>query len=243
MRRSEVNLGYNLELPCHHLCMLLGFCSSEHAGTHRWEMENRVSPFGADVLGGNRPRDDYNVGVEAMVWGTCIGRYLWRSVVSLEFYLLSGFKHFNVLLMYPIGFGWTQTHGYFIQMGGFMLHKGDVPQGVLSPEKMKELLAKGEIEFPTITEKQIQDRSKGDGLAKTLLVLQTMWFIAHCIARKAQGLDTTEIELVTLAFAVLNVAMYVVWWNKPLDAQSYEVVHLLDPPLHLTKVKGSTIER
>lgn len=124
-----------------------------------------------------------------------------------------------------------------------MLYKGDEPQGILSPEKLEKLLAKGEIEFPKITEKQIEDRSKGDGLAKALVIGQTTWFIVQCIARKAQGLDITRIELTTLSFAALNASMYFVWWNKPLDVQSHEVVYLLDAPRNPIKVVGPTSER
>ena len=61
------------------------------------------------------------------------------------------------------------------------------------------------------------DRSKGDALSKGIAILQTGWFILQCIARKIQGLAVTELEVVTLAFAALNFAVYVFWWNKPLD--------------------------
>lgn len=55
-----------------------------------------------------------------------------------------------------------------------------------------------------VSEKEIQDRSKSDGLSKALVVVQTTWFIAQCISRKVQGFTITEIELVTVAFAFLN---------------------------------------
>ncbi|KAF8950663.1 hypothetical protein BDZ97DRAFT_1618016, partial [Flammula alnicola] len=126
--------------------------------------------------------------------------------------------------------GWTMTHGYFIQMGGFTLFHGDAPKEVLSPKRLKYLAAKGEIEFPNITEEEIQDRSKGDALSKTLVIGQTTWFIAQCISRKAQGLVTTELELVTLGFAVLNAFMYYFWWNKPLDVRKSVPVYLLNTP-------------
>ncbi|KDR77170.1 hypothetical protein GALMADRAFT_155817 [Galerina marginata CBS 339.88] len=104
---------------------------------------------------------------------------------------------------------WTKTHGYFIQMGGFILLKN------------------GEIDFPKITEEEIRDRSKGDGLSKALVILQTSWFIAQCVARRTQGLTITELELITAAYAVLNGIMYFLWWNKPLDVRCPVPVHLL----------------
>ena len=77
-----------------------------------------------------------------------------------------------------------------------MLTDGDRRNlGVLTTEMFLDRLGKGEIAFPTITEEEIEDRSKADGLAKGIAVLQTTWFIAQCISRTAQGLIITEIEL------------------------------------------------
>ncbi|KAF8170575.1 hypothetical protein BJ912DRAFT_1047864 [Pholiota molesta] len=126
---------------------------------------------------------------------------------------------------------WTKTHGYFIQMGGFVLYRGSRRAGVLSPEQMEELLRKRLIEFPSITEEEIQDRSKGDALSKMLVIGQTSWFIAQCITRRAQGLVMTELELVTLAFAALNSFMYFFWWNKPLDVRTTVPVYVFDSPI------------
>ena len=86
--------------------------------------------------------------------------------------------------------------------------------GVLSPESLDKLFDKRLIKFPTITEEEINDRSKGDALSKTLVLGQTSWFIVQCISRWAEGLVTTELELATLAFAALNGFMYFFWWNK-----------------------------
>ncbi|KDR73284.1 hypothetical protein GALMADRAFT_72624, partial [Galerina marginata CBS 339.88] len=125
--------------------------------------------------------------------------------------------------------GWTTTHGFFIQMGGFTLYEGSKVIGVLSPERLELLLRLKAIRMPSVTEKEIQDRSKGDGLSKSIVVIQTTWFIAQCIARRVQGLTTTEIELVTLAIAILNCIMYFLWWNKPLNVLSTVSVDLLSP--------------
>lgn len=73
--------------------------------------------------------------------------------------------------------------------------------------------------FALPTAEEIEDKSKGDGLSKALVVAQTGWFIAQCISRWATGLAVTELELVTLAFAALNGVIYFLWWNKPLDVR------------------------
>jgi hypothetical protein len=126
--------------------------------------------------------------------------------------------------------GWTKTHGYFIQMGGFMLFEGEDAKGVLSPDQLPKLLEGKKIEFPTISVEEIQDRSKGDGFSKTIALGQTLWFIAQCLARRADHLDVTLVELLTLSLAVLNGVMYFLWWYKPLDVRCPVRVYLLDKP-------------
>ncbi|KAF9444793.1 hypothetical protein P691DRAFT_834480 [Macrolepiota fuliginosa MF-IS2] len=107
---------------------------------------------------------------------------------------------------------WTLSHGFFIQMGGFLfIQDGRTAFG---------LIDKGTIEFPTITEEDILDKSKGDFLTKLLVVTQTSWFIAQCIVRWAAKLTVTELEVVTLAFAILNIITYTLWWQKPQNVQA-----------------------
>ena len=126
--------------------------------------------------------------------------------------------------------GWTKTHGHFIQMGGFMLFdsEGNIAKGVLTPEIFSELLTEKKIEFPNVTVEEIEDRSKSDGFSKAIALGQTLWFVAQCIARRAQHLDLTLVELLTLSLAVLNGVMYFLWWNKPMDVRFPIRVYLLD---------------
>ncbi|TDL16980.1 hypothetical protein BD410DRAFT_754858 [Rickenella mellea] len=125
--------------------------------------------------------------------------------------------------------GWTQTHGFFALMGGFMLYDGDKALYTLLPPELETLSQDGKIVFPKITEKEIKDRSKGDALSKGFVLIQTGWFALQCIARGPDHLPITELEVVTLAFAVLSLATYALWWNKPLDVQCPVPVHLSSP--------------
>jgi hypothetical protein len=67
-----------------------------------------------------------------------------------------------------------------------------------------------------IDERDLQDKSKGDALSKGIVLLQVIWFVSQCIARYVSKLHVTELEIVTLGFATLNIATYIVWWSKPL---------------------------
>ena len=97
-----------------------------------------------------------------------------------------------------------------------MLYKNGVMTETLVIERLEELESKGSIDWPSISEKEIEDRSKGDAFSKGFAVLQATWFVTQCIARGAYGLVITELEVATLAYAVLNAILYFLWWNKPL---------------------------
>ncbi|KAF8647249.1 hypothetical protein AX16_006827, partial [Volvariella volvacea WC 439] len=108
---------------------------------------------------------------------------------------------------------WTRTHGFFVQMGGLVQLTSNSTEHVLDYRDISD------VKIPRIPEKEIRDHGKGDVLAKAIVVIQTTWFVAQCIARHTQGLVLTEIELVTLAFAALNVITYGLWWDKPLNVE------------------------
>jgi len=125
------------------------------------------------------------------------------------------------------GLKWTRTHGFFLQMGGFVLHEHGKPKRILGWETLMKYYKDGRIDFSDITEAKIKDQSKADGLAKGLALLQTCWFLVQCIARFSdRSLVLTEIELITAALAVLSLVMYFLWWNKPFNAQVPIVITL-----------------
>ncbi|PPQ90882.1 hypothetical protein CVT25_007352 [Psilocybe cyanescens] len=137
-------------------------------------------------------------------------------------------------------FRWSNAHGHFLQMGGFMLVDGDKDIGVLNPRAFYDLLQEGKIRFPRVSEDEINALSKGDGFSKLIVVGQTSWFIAQCISRAVQGLVITELELVTVSFAFLNALMYFLWWNKPLDSSFIVRVPICSDliPICLPHLKG-----
>jgi len=104
-------------------------------------------------------------------------------------------------------------------MGGFMEYDGNRPIRVLLPEQLESYSLTGNGDFPRISKADIDDKSKGDAISKTIVILQTGWFVTQCIARGIQGLPITELELVTVAFATLNFLIYLLWWDKPLNVQ------------------------
>lgn len=138
------------------------------------------------------------------------------------------------------------AHAHFLQMGGFKLctvDKGDdwwsksygyycqsstngvrVWKEVMRYDHFKKLLDAGQINFPDLSEEEINDRSKADALSKGVALLQITWFIIQLVARARQHLTITEIELTTGALAGLNSIMYLFWWSKPLDVRCAIVI-------------------
>ncbi|KAF9484227.1 hypothetical protein BDN70DRAFT_950675 [Pholiota conissans] len=118
---------------------------------------------------------------------------------------------------------WTLTHAFFVQMGGFMLCEDGRPIQTLiystadDEVGIRKNIADGKIDIAmlSVPEEDIQDRSKGDAISKAFIVVQTTWFIVHCIARWIEKLPLTELEVVTLGFALLNGITYALWWFKP----------------------------
>jgi len=128
--------------------------------------------------------------------------------------------------------GWTRTHGLFLIMEGFQLFERSDQPPRLASEK-NDYFARGvgkfirildfkdvlqhelEAVIPFITEDEIKDKGKSDAISKIIVLLQTSWFIIQCIARGIKHLPLTELEIVTLAYAMLNFFVYIFWWDKP----------------------------
>ena len=124
---------------------------------------------------------------------------------------------------------WSRTHGFFVIMGGFHLfepsseNKSDAQRmsqeddKPLHPLMPRDLTHDNIYSFTMPTRAEIRDRGKSDWLAKSLVLLQTSWFVMQCIARGIKHLPVTHLEIVTLAYAAMNFVIYIFWWDKPLN--------------------------
>jgi hypothetical protein len=64
-------------------------------------------------------------------------------------------------------------------MGGFVDDKA-----VLSLREIEQLVQNGEIEYPIVSQQEIEDRSKGDAVTKALVVSQTAFPTPVCSSGK-----------------------------------------------------------
>lgn len=121
------------------------------------------------------------------------------------------------------------THGMFLVMGGFVLTDSSGKRiGVLQEIDLERLLSRGQIVLPHLSSSEIMDKSKGDAITKTLVLIQTTWFMLQVISRALQHLPITELELTTSAFALLNILTYTLWWKKPMDVRHPVLISLPD---------------
>jgi len=127
--------------------------------------------------------------------------------------------------------------GFFIVMGGYevvheisnsgskialKLPKGRDPEqqqhewwGTLTPRGALLLNEFGAL--PLQTTAQINDKSKANWLAKSLVCIQATWMLVQCTARKIAGLPITLLELNTVMHVICALLMYCLWLYKPLD--------------------------
>ncbi len=94
----------------------------------------------------------------------------------------------------------TMVHGFYAIMGGIAFEIPEIESEKFLPSdnngKTKEFcfiseagiyslsrLEKSRNVFPDLSEEEIKSKSKANGLAKALVCMQALWFIAQCITR------------------------------------------------------------
>ncbi|KAL8932359.1 MAG: hypothetical protein Q9216_006871, partial [Gyalolechia sp. 2 TL-2023] len=139
----------------------------------------------------------------------------------------------------PVRSMWEEVHGFFVLMGGFAFTvessdtnflPNDIARTTLTPDGLRFLLHHEPDALPDITAEQIKDKSKADGLKKTLVCIQALWFCIQCITRLAQSLPVSLLELNTFGHALCTLVIYIFWWEKPLDIE--EPTLITDKKLH-----------
>ncbi|CAG8409768.1 unnamed protein product [Penicillium salamii] len=77
--------------------------------------------------------------------------------------------------------------------------------------------------LPHISSDDIADRNKGDFVVKTIAVGQIIWFVIELLTRLRLRLPTSQLEVLTLSYAVCTAFTYGLLLDKPKDA-AYSMV-------------------
>jgi hypothetical protein len=116
---------------------------------------------------------------------------------------------------------WTMEQAFFALSGGFAIDSSSfspharitfTPPGLLFLARLGLL--------PNESPEAVNDKSKADYVAKVLVCIQAGWFLIQCIARAAQKLPLTLLELHVLTHVLCAFAMYLLWIQKPYDVGS-----------------------
>jgi hypothetical protein len=114
---------------------------------------------------------------------------------------------------------WSWTHGFFASMNGFQVQCPDGTKYALRVEELNWLEKREIIRIPVLPKEEILDRNKTDALAKLIACLQSGWLMVQAIARIAEGLDISALEIMTIAFVLSTFVTYGFWWMKPSDIE------------------------
>lgn len=112
---------------------------------------------------------------------------------------------------------WTLKHGYFANMGGFVLQSRGRNPFPLNSEGLELLVKGGLLDLPDITVSDIEDRSKTNSFARVFSILQVSWMVAQCIGRKYAGLLVTPLEFLSALCIGISFFTYLFEWAKPKD--------------------------
>ncbi|KAJ7183884.1 hypothetical protein C8R46DRAFT_1068093 [Mycena filopes] len=129
-----------------------------------------------------------------------------------------------------VGDDWNLVHGFYAVMGGYAFDvsfdvsdsaepflPGGLTRVTLTTDGLTFLRAHAPDLIPRVSEEDINDKSKADGLAKTLVAMQAAWFCLQCIARGAQHLPISLLEITTGGHALYTLFTYVLWAQKPMN--------------------------
>jgi len=131
---------------------------------------------------------------------------------------------------------WTLQHCYYANMGGFHIHRSRDSQNFLmtidscvkydkeSDGSFKKIYGRQ----PPLPRSAIEDKDKGSSFAKTISLLQILWLLVSLVIRKAQDIATSQLEILTLAFAGCAFIIYCFRWAKPKDIKISTAIQFPD---------------
>lgn len=77
--------------------------------------------------------------------------------------------------------------------------------------------------LPSVQQDDLDDRNKGDVFVTVVALGQIVRFVLQLVVRLSHGQSTSQLEIVTLAFAVVTAVTYCLLWGKPKDV-TYSII-------------------
>lgn len=130
-----------------------------------------------------------------------------------------------------LGFRWTYTYAFFVDMGGIHLTSPDFPQGFpINAQQLHYLIMHNHVDPPNMEAMDISERNSADTLSRyasisntkheanvvsLITIFQAFWFFIREIQRFRKGLPITTLELTTISFTLVMFATSATWYFKP----------------------------
>ncbi|KAI9765915.1 MAG: hypothetical protein M1840_007056 [Geoglossum simile] len=164
----------------------------------------------------------------------------WVSWMAVDQWMAA---RYTIKKIRELGHDWTNAQAFYLNMGGFVFKTRDGAVRTLDSPRFRWLIEHKHIEWPEpdkrppawyVTDGDIKDKSKADGLVKLVALLQVLWLVFQCIARAANRLPLSTLEITTVAYVACMLFSYAYWWNKPYDvavATTIDLSHLSDAKL------------
>jgi hypothetical protein len=108
--------------------------------------------------------------------------------------------------------GWSLKQSHLLCMGGI---EGEEPSLDLSNSQNKSPVTFSS--FPS--DDTVNERSKANGVAKTIAICQTSWFAITIIFRLSKRMPLSLLEVLTVPYIFCASIMFICWFEKPRDIQ------------------------
>lgn len=90
--------------------------------------------------------------------------------------------------------------------------------------QLRLLFEQGVIDLPNISAQKLTELDRGEKLVKFLSVLQIMYLVMQVIDRRLENVPSTQLEIATLAFSASSIITYILYWPRPQDVVSVQVI-------------------
>ena len=119
---------------------------------------------------------------------------------------------------------WTIIHAFYADSGGFVIQAPDFKAFPITAKQVHYLVQREYLEIPSITSREIWDKSKADLFAKIVASCQAIWLVTQTIARAIQGLSVTLLEISTVALITCAGFTIFFWFQKPLNVETPTII-------------------
>jgi hypothetical protein len=88
----------------------------------------------------------------------------------------------------------------------------------------------GVADLPDVSRRQLEALNRVDAMANFLAILQVIYLIIQLIARKVQGVASTQLEIAALAYSATSLFTFILFWDQPQSVQSRYLVKARELP-------------